>query len=119
MSADSGATWTATDAFNTNYFVSLASSADGTLLFAGLNPGGIYVAHATPAPLLTIQRAGPDLLISWTIPSADFALQQSQDPSGSNWLPVTNTPTANLAKLQYQVLLSPDSTNRFYRLASP
>ena len=118
-SADSGATWTATDALDTNYWVCVTTSADGSRLVAGLNPGGIYTSRLTPTPQLNIRRAGQNALVSWTIPSGDFALQQSSDVATNNWKPVTNPPMTNLTNLQYQSIVTPTSGVEFYRLASP
>jgi hypothetical protein len=118
-SADSGATWTATDALDTNYWVGVRTSADGSRLAAGLNPGGIFTARLTPTPQLNISRTGQNALVSWTIPSGDFALQQSSDMATNHWEPVANPPTTNLTNLQYQSIVIPASGSEFYRLASP
>jgi hypothetical protein len=117
-SIDFGATWTVADAPVTNW-TAVASSADGTKLVGvvGWYLGGpIYTSQVTPAPALTLVEQGTSLLLSWTVPSLDFVLQESADLTSSNWTGVTNTATLNLSNLQYQVTVPLSAVNRFYRL---
>lgn len=99
---------------------SVASSADGGKLAAGVGfGGGIYTCQTTPAPVLNIIPASSNLAFSWVVPSTDFVLQQNSDLTTTNWTDVTNTPTLNLTNLQNQVILSPSGSNAFYRLKTP
>lgn len=78
--------------------------------------GGIYVSESIPMAVLSVVPAGINLVLSWVIPSVEFVLQENSDLNTSNWMDVTNTAMLNLTNLQYQVLLSPPSGDRFYRL---
>ena len=56
-------------------------------------------------------------LLSWTIPSMDFTLQQNSDLTGTNWTDVTTLLVLNLTNLQNEVVVPLLSAgNRFYRL---
>jgi hypothetical protein len=108
---------------------SVASSADGGKLAAGVNGvfsgiyvddgGGIYTCQTIPAPVLNITPSSGNLALSWIIPSTNFGLQQNSDLTTTNWMDVTNAPTLNLTNLQNQVILSPPGSNVFYRLKTP
>jgi len=117
LSADSGATWSATGA-PTNCWASVASSADGCRLVAAVNGGGIYTWQATPTPALNITPTGNGLVISWVIPSMSFVLQQNSGLNPTNWTNVATPPVLNLTNLQNQVTLSPPGAATFYRLKS-
>jgi hypothetical protein len=127
-SADSGATWTQADA-PVLCWVSIASSADGCRLMAAAQYrvssffqyyyGGIYMSQSTPAPSLAIAPNGANLALSWIVPSMSFALEQSSDPTGTNWTRASPTPALNPSKLRYEVTLSPTNRQKFFRLASP
>ena len=99
-------------------WTSVASSADGAVLFAAA-PQGIYVSRSTPAPELQIEHFGNDLLLSWIVPSQTLVLKESNDLLAPNWTSVPITPTLNLSELKYEVLVSPTNERTFYRLASP
>jgi hypothetical protein len=117
VSADSGATWTMTDAPITNW-TSVACSADGTRLVAASAYSGIYVARLVPP--LTISLPSTNAVLSWTASSNGFALQYSADLNTTNWRAVTNTRRAfNPFTLQNQVETSVSKSNGFYRLSSP
>jgi hypothetical protein len=93
----------------------VASSADGGKLIAAVDGGGIYTWETTRAPLLTVATASGKVVISWTIPSMDFELQQNSDLSTTNWTDITVTPT--VTNVQNQVTMPlPVGGNRFYRL---
>ena len=112
---DSGATWTAGDS-PTNDWVSVASSADGGKLVAAVNGGGIYTWQVTPAPMMNIALSGTNLLLSWTVPSKKFVLQQNTDLNTANWTDVPTLPTLNFTNLRFQVTVSPSLDRQFYRL---
>jgi hypothetical protein len=96
---------------------SVASSADGNKLAAASPGGGIYTWQTTPTPLLRIMPSDSGVLLSWTIPSMDFTLQQNSDLTGTSWTDVTTLPVLNLTNLQNEVVVPLLSAgNRFYRL---
>ena len=81
---------------------------------AVVNGGGIYTSQSTPAPLLSITSSSGEAIISWTIPSTSFVLQQNSDLTSTNWTNVPAIPT--LTNLRYQVTLSSPNGHDFYRL---
>jgi len=119
-STDAGVTWGPASVTNASW-VSVASSADGAKLVAAAKGGGIYTWQTVPAPVLNATTSADGLLvISWTVPSMTFELQETSDLATSHWTSVGVSPTLNYATLQYQVALptQPQGTV-FYRLASP
>jgi len=116
-STDSGATWVSNNAPVTDWSA-VASSADGAKLVAVVSGGGIYTWQATPTPVLEFTYFEGDLLLSWTVPSMNFALQQSPDLASGKWATVTVTPTLNYTNLQYQVGIPKPQGTMFYRLAA-
>ena len=112
-STNSGATWMTASAPITNWS-SVAISADGGKVVAVVNGGGIYTSQSTPAPLLSITSSSGEAIISWTIPSTSFVLQQNSDLTSTNWTNVPAIPT--LTNLRYQVTLSSPNGHDFYRL---
>jgi photosystem II stability/assembly factor-like uncharacterized protein len=122
-SSDSGLTWVSNNApvtFIPNYSW-IASSADGCKMFAvRYGSPGIWTCQITPASTLNINSsASTGAVLSWTIPSTNFVLQQNSDLTTTNWTNVTNTPVLNLTNLQNQVIISPSGSNVFYRLKTP
>jgi hypothetical protein len=117
-STNSGASWTP-EGMPVLSWSSVASSADGGKLYAAVNGGGIYTSQSTPAPALRLTRLQGELVLSWIVPSADFALQQNSDLSTTNWVVVSNAPVINLTNLQNEVRLPFSGNNKFYRLATP
>ena len=83
-------------------------------MVAVVNGGGIYTAQSTTAPLLSITFSSGEAIISWTIPSTSFVLQQNSDLTSTNWTNVPAIPT--LTNLRYQVTLSSPNGHDFYRL---
>jgi hypothetical protein len=81
--------------------------------------GGIWISQATPSPQLNITSLNDSLALSWIAPSTDFVLQQNSDPTTTNWMAVTDTPTLNLTNLQFEVTVSPTNSQGFYRLRTP
>jgi len=114
-SADSGATWTINSAPDIGWS-SVACSADGNKWVAAADGWGIWTSQSTAAPVLNIAASGASLLLSWTVPSTDFALQKNSDLNTTTWTDVTNKPTLNLTNLQNEVALSSANGSRFYRL---
>jgi hypothetical protein len=117
-SSDFGFTWTSNDVPAVNWSC-VASSADGNKLVAGSSYGGIWTRQTTPEPRLGIASLSNSFTVSWTVPSANFVLQQNLDLTTTNWTDVTNPPALNLTNLQNEVILSPTSSNVFYRLKTP
>jgi hypothetical protein len=113
-STDAGATWT-TGGPVTNW-ASVASSADGAKLVAVVNGGGIYTSQTTSAPALNIAPTGSGLVLSWTVPSMEFLLQQNSDLTTTNWTDVGAALTLNFTNLQYQAAVPGTGGARFYRL---
>jgi hypothetical protein len=116
-STDSGLTWTPTDS-STNFWSSVASSADGCKLFAVVNGGGIYTSRTMPVPVLFAKADGKSLRLSWTVPSLSFALEQSSNLASGKWTVVGATPVLNYTNLQFEVVIPRTSDTIFYRLAS-
>ena len=94
----------------------MAVSADGNKIFAGVSYGGIHASQMPATPRLEMNVAGGAATLSWIIPSMKFELQESPDWSAINWTAVPTQPTNN--NYRQQVILSPPSGNRFYRLQS-
>ena len=116
-SADSGTTWISNNV-QTRLWRSVASSADGTKLYAVEGTGGqIYTSQSTPAPALVLTPDSTNIALAWIVPGTNFILQQSGDMS--NWSDLTNMPVLDLATLQNRVVLSTPSSNAFYRLKTP
>jgi hypothetical protein len=116
-STDSGITWISNDAPNLMW-ESVASSADGSKLFATTWTNGIWTAQVTPTPRLNAIPSTTSLLLSWSIPSTNFVLQQNLDLTTSNWTDLTNTPVLDLTNLQDEVTLPATNGSGFYRLAT-
>ncbi len=115
ISTNWGATWTEMSAPITNWS-SVASSADGSKLVAVVDGGGVYTSQSTPAPLLNVVLSGGSRILSWTVPSMPFVLQENSNLSPTNWTEVPTIPTLNFANLRNQVIVSPSASKRFYRL---
>jgi hypothetical protein len=116
-STNSGLTWAPATVPSGNWS-SVASSADGTKVVAVVDGGGIYTWQTAPAPALAVSRSGRTLVISWTVPSASFVLQQSQELATSNWTAVPGTPVLDHSTLRNQVAIPAPQGAMFYRLAS-
>jgi hypothetical protein len=78
--------------------------------------GGAYIWQAPCAPVLESTGINGGLAVSWTVPSANFVLQQNDDLATANWTAVTNTPVFDVGTLRQQVWLSMSNTSGFYRL---
>jgi len=113
-STNSGATWVSNSVPNEQWF-SVASSADGTKLVAVGN-GGIFTSQSTFLPFLNITQLSCNIVLSWTVPSTDFVLQQNSGLTSANWTDVTNTPILNPTNLQDEVTIPISGAQQFYRL---
>jgi hypothetical protein len=114
-STDSGTTWVSNDVPVASWSA-VASSADGTRLVAVVDGGGIWTTQSTPAPRLDIAPSGTNVVLAWTVPSADFLLQENPNFNTAKWADVATLPALNFTNLQYQVTLPPPAGTRFYRL---
>jgi hypothetical protein len=83
-----------------------------------VNGGGIYTWQTTPALALNITSLAANLVLSWTVPSMNFVLQQSPDLAVTHWTDVANAPALNYSTLQNQVAIPAASGTMFYRLVS-
>jgi photosystem II stability/assembly factor-like uncharacterized protein len=127
VSTNSGNSWVRqTNASLIALWNAVASSADGHKMFAATcgflvndSSGGIYRLQTTPSPRMNLILLSTNLAFLWTVPSANFVLQQNVDLNTSNWMTLTDTPALNLTNLQNQVMLSPTNSSGFYRLATP
>jgi hypothetical protein len=123
-STDSGSTWTPTgDLPPYAGWTSVAITADGYRInaTAGLAPitfvgGGIYISKSVPHPLLSIAPNGAESILSWTIPSTDFVLQQSSSLAPTNWSNLAVQPAFAFTNLSYQVSFAPTGSPSFFRL---
>jgi hypothetical protein len=75
-------------------------------------PGTITIS---PLPLLTIQRIGPEVLLSWPSWATNFVLQESVNPgSSAGWQNVSST--ATITNNQSRVMLPVSGSTKSYRL---
>jgi hypothetical protein len=114
-STNSGATWQSNNA-PALLWQSVASSADGSVVFAAPSNGEIWMRRTTPAPKLNIVFTTPGPLLSWIVPSADFTLQRAATLVAPHWTDVTNVPVPNLTNLQNQAAVPWGGNLEFYRL---
>jgi hypothetical protein len=103
----------------------LAMSADGSRLTAvflnGLVPSfhpGLLAQQADLVPVIDIGVPAGQLVLSWVVPSANFALQQSPDIGATNWTDVPGTPVLNYSTLREEVTVPSSGRRMFYRLVS-
>jgi len=115
-STDLDATWIPNTVPAQNWS-SVVSSADGNVLLAGTIYGGIWISQSAISPRLNASSLGNNLILSWTIPSTGFALQQSFDLI--SWATVSDPPALNFVNLQYQFTVPLTNSAGFFRLASP
>ena len=109
--------WIQTPAPTTNWS-SIASSADGSKLVAGVGgyqTGRLYCWHAPPH--LNIASSGNNIVISWPASASGLILQQSHVWSATNWADVTDS--VRFLNGENQVVVSASGNNGFYRLRSP
>jgi hypothetical protein len=131
VSDDSGASWVqAPTSGLTNYYTfwsGIAISADGCKLAAAVGQltglgypfsGNIFTLQFTPAPALAIASSSGQLVLSWTVPSMNFVLQQNHDLATTNWTDVAGKPVLDYSTLRNQVAIPPPPGTMFYRLVS-
>jgi len=80
---------------------------------------GIVSAVQTPgAPVLRIAGTSTNtVVVTWPIGPIAFALQQSGDLNGTNWVNAGQSPV--VVGGENQVIVAPPTGNRFYRLKWP
>jgi len=94
---------------------------------AGRMSGGSYtlnggywavIAAVQTNPLLRIVLTRTNaIVVAWPAPSTGFSLQQNGVLGTTNWTSVPNP--VNVVGSENQVIVSPPTGNRFYRLKSP
>jgi hypothetical protein len=78
----------------------------------------IAAVQTSNAPLLRIVLTRTNaVVVAWPAPSTGFSLQQNAVLSTTNWTSVPNP--VNVVGSENQVIVSPPTGNRFYRLKSP
>ncbi len=82
------------------------------------SPGGIFTLQFTLSPVLAIGRSSGNAVLSWTVPSVNFALQRNPDLATGNWTDVPGTPTLDYSTLRDQVTMPAPPGTMFYRLIS-
>lgn len=117
-SSDSGATWKTNNAPSS--WNAVASSADGCELVGANYTKDIWIGRTTPSPKLNLQPASNNIILSWTVPSTNFVLQQSSVLGPGSWTTLTNTFLLNPLNLQYYVTFTNPANNAgFFRLSAP
>ena len=118
ISTNWGATWADSDAPTGDPWGAVVSSADGSKVLAVRTSSlvELYTLQTTPTPSLAITPSSTNALLSWTIPSTDFTLEQNSDLTTTNWTDVPTPPVLNLTNLQNQVIVVPTNCNTFFRL---
>jgi hypothetical protein len=122
-STNSGVTWLSNSAPPLQWS-HITTSADGAVLWASgqtenSSVGALFTSQSVRNPQLNISSVGPNLALSWLLPSTSFQLQQNFNLSATNWIFVTNPPVLNLNDLSETITQSPSNFAGFYRLASP
>jgi photosystem II stability/assembly factor-like uncharacterized protein len=98
-------------------------SADGCRLAGAPVPsmfslGGVFTLQTTPSPALTVAHPGGNLVLTWVVPSASFALEHSSDIGAANWTDVPGAPVLNYSTLREEVTVPSSGRRMFYRLVS-
>ena len=114
VSPDWGTTWTTISAPTNISGAYLAPSADGSQLVLTWNRGYIYKLSTTPAPILSLRRAGGVDVLAWTVPTRGFVLQVSSDMT--KWADVNSAPSFTLSNLQVEVTVTASAAPAFFRL---
>ena len=109
--------WAQTDAPSTTW-AAIASSADGTDSSRRLTAEA-FTYSSPPTPTLNIAASHTNLVLSWTVPSTNFVLQQAAGLENPNWEAATNVPVLNLTNLHYEITTPASNSKAFYRLATP
>jgi len=82
--------------------------------------GGFWALYAvqTPgAPLLRIFLTNNTAVVAWPAPSTGFTLQVNTNVATTNWVAAGGS--VNVVGSENQVIVSPPTGNRYYRLRSP
>jgi hypothetical protein len=114
VSANAGQSWAAA-AGPTAPWQAVASSADGSRLFAGIysaSGGGIYAAQIAPVLGIKTSPAGTD--ISWPASASDYGLEERADIVSGNWTAVATPPTPEAG--MNHVVVDSSAGNHIYRL---
>lgn len=127
-STNSGGTWTST-AVPQQYWMSLASSADGSKYVAVAQNGPIYVWPSPPklsvsrTNLVSQRQTDQVIRLIWPFWAGNFVLEQNADLGSATWSAVTNLPTLvtnkQTAEVSYQTSLTNVTGQNFYRLVAP
>jgi hypothetical protein len=115
VSTNRGHNWQSQSAPGGGPWYDIICSADGSRLF-GCIYDRLLTLQTTPAPQLETQIAGSQLLVSWTVPSQPFTLQQANDLSAPQWTDVTKAPLLVYTNVHYQVAVPASNARGFYRL---
>jgi hypothetical protein len=139
MSEDSGASWFVPPGVadanwrvppgTTNSVASwtgLALSADGSRLTGvfihdeccEIYSPGVVAQQMDLAPVIDIGVSAGQLVVSWVVPSAHFALQQSSAIGAASWTNVAAAPVLNYSTLREEVIVPSSGQQMFYRLVS-
>jgi hypothetical protein len=122
LSTNSGLTWAAQSGSGV-VLDTIATSADGHRWMAGHSggQGRLYFGSSTPAPALSIVPTNGNVIISWTVPSSPFVLQQRPGTplNQSNWNTVPGAPTVNLKTVRNETLLPATNSCALFRLSAP
>ena len=79
---------------------------------------GVVAQQVDLAPVIDIGVSAGQLVVSWVVPSAHFALQQSSDIGAANWTDVPAAPVLNYSTLREEVTVPSSGRQMFYRLVS-
>jgi hypothetical protein len=88
-------------------------SGGGFVLEGGFWAGAVAV-QIPGRPLLTIERNGPNVVISWLVTAQPFALESRAEVASGIWSPVAQQAVTNNGAISVTLPLEPG--NRFYRL---
>jgi hypothetical protein len=103
----------------------LAMSTDGSRLTGVFMDGccgsfdpGVVAQQTALAPVIDIGVSAGQLVLSWVVPSANLALQQSSDIGAASWTNVPAAPVLNYSTLREEVTVPSSGRRMFYRLVS-
>jgi photosystem II stability/assembly factor-like uncharacterized protein len=117
-STNAGLSWVSNDVASLHWN-SLAASADGSKFFAtaaepSSSVGPIYRFAATPAVGLTLQSLSGSGILSWTISSQPYTVEQSADLS--NWAKVAGSPAVDFNISRNELAVPLTGEKNFFRL---
>jgi hypothetical protein len=113
ISRDGGTSWQSSEWPDAR--ATVASSGDGSKLFATLNNIGIYSWQWQPT--LTMGVSNQAVVIAWPFCPSGATLQHNSDLTNTNWVDLTNTPTTENGVSQ--ILIPVGAGTDFYRLKLP